>query len=84
MNVNRSNEKKCFHTNKRQEAESIIDPDYADGLLFLANTPSQAESLLDSQEQAMGGTSLYMNSDKTEFMCFNQDGVPSLKGKPLR
>ena len=52
---------------------------------FFANI-SQAESLLHSLEQAarvIGG--LYVKSDKTEFMCFNQDGaISSVNRKPLK
>ena len=33
----------------------------------------------------MRGIGLYANSDKTEFMCFNQDGtISSLNEKPLK
>ena len=44
---------------------------YVDDLALLANTPTQAESLQHSLEQAARGIGLYMNSDKTEFMHFN-------------
>ena len=33
----------------------MTDADYADDLVLLANTPAQAESLLNSQEQTAGG-----------------------------
>ena len=36
--------------------------------------PDQAESLLHSLEQAASGIGLYVNADKTEYMCFNQRG----------
>ena len=63
--------------------ETIIDEDYADQV-FLANTPTQAESLLHSLEQAARGIGLNMNSDKTEFMYFKQNGAISISnGKPL-
>ena len=33
----------------------------------------------------MGGLGLYMDLDKTEFMCFNQDGaISSSNEKPLK
>ena len=36
-------------------------------------------------EQAARGIGLYMNSDKIELMCFNQDGaIFLLNGKPLK
>ena len=36
--------------------------------------PAQAESLLHSLDRAEGGVGLYVNTDKTEFLCFNQRG----------
>ena len=57
-------------TQKRQEM--IMDADYADNIACLANTPTQAESLPHSLEQATGGIDLHVNADKTEYMCFNQ------------
>ena len=38
-----------------------------------------------SLEQAAGGIILYENVNKTEFMCFKQEGAISiLSGKPLK
>ena len=37
----------------------------ADDQSLLANTPAKAESQLHGLEQAAGGTSLYMNANKT-------------------
>ena len=51
--------------------------DYADDLTHLANTPAQAISLLYSLEQAARDIGLFVNSDKTDFMCFKQDGATS-------
>ena len=51
-----------------------MDADYADDIAFLANTPVQAESMLHSLEQASGGIGLYGNTDKSEYMYFNQSG----------
>ena len=60
-----------------------MDADYADNIAVLANTSTQAESLLHSQGRAAGGISLLVNSDKTEYMCSNQSGVIStIKGDP--
>ena len=65
--------------------EIITDADYTDDQVLLANTPVQAESLLYSLEQAAIGISLHMNSDKTGFMCFKEDGpISTLNGKPLK
>ena len=48
------------------------------------NIPAEAEFLLQSLEQKVRGIGLYVNSDKTEFMSFNQDDtVSTLNGKPL-
>ena len=49
----------------------ITYADYPDDLVLLVNKPAQVESFLHSWEQAARGISLYMNSDKTEFICFN-------------
>ena len=46
---------------------------------------AQAESLLYCLEQASNDIGLYVNSDKTVFMCFKQNGVIStLTDKPLK
>ena len=55
----------------------MIDENYVDDRLLLTNTPTQAESLLNSPEQAAGGTGLYINANKTLFTCFKQKGVIS-------
>ena len=52
--------------------QTITDTNYADDIVLLANTPTQAESLLHNQEQAAGCIGLHVNIDKTEYMCFNQ------------
>ena len=54
-------------TLKKQEA--IMNVDYADDIVFLVNTLTQAESLLHSLVQAGGGIGLHAN--KMEYMCFN-------------
>ena len=43
-----------------------------DDIALLENTPTQAESLLHSPEQAVGGIGFHVNADKTEYMCFNK------------
>ena len=53
--------------------------------MLLENTPAQAKSLLHSLEQTVRDMDLNINSNKTEFMCFNQVGaISSLNGKPLK
>ena len=59
-------------------AETIMDADYADYIELLAITPTFAESLLYSPEQAAGGIGLHVYADKTEYMCFNQEGDISI------
>ena len=62
-----------------------MDTDYADDLALLTNTQTQAKCLLQSLEQATRGIGLFVNSDKTEFKCFNQDDTfSSLDGEPLK
>ena len=46
----------------------------ADDIAILANTPNQAETLLDSLEQAAADIGFHVNAHKTEYMCFNQTG----------
>ena len=46
---------------------------HADDIALLANSPAQAESQLHISEQAASGIGLYVNTDKTEYMYFNQN-----------
>ena len=57
---------------RRYPAQTITDVDYADDMPLLANTPSQTETLLHSQEQAAACIGLHVNADKMEYMCFYQ------------
>ena len=45
-------------------AETITDADNADDIVLLSNTPTQAESMLHSLEQAAGGIGLHVNTNK--------------------
>ena len=67
--VDRSNERKWLYT-KKAGLRTLTTRMTA----FLVNTPTQAESLQHSLEQAVGGIRFYLNADKTEYMCFNQNG----------
>ena len=70
----------------KKQKQTIRDADYADNTVLLANTPTQAESLLDKLEQAAGCIGFYVNADKTEYMCFNQKGdkdISTLNGGSL-
>ena len=58
---------------------------YADNIALLTNTPTRGESLLHSLEQAAEGIVLHVNADKTENMCFNQEGdISTLNGGSLK
>ena len=63
--------KKQIQRGKWISAETVIDADNSDDLVLLANTPAQSRSLLHSLEQAARDVSLYVNSDKTEFILIN-------------
>ena len=70
---------------RRYSAETITGTDYADDLALLANTPTQAKSLLHSLEQAVGGIGLHVNAEKTAYMYFNQKGdISTLSGGSLK
>ena len=59
--------------------ETMISVDYADDLMLLKNAPVQAESLLDSLEQAVSSISFNVNINKPVFMRFKQEKTCSLK-----
>ena len=53
--------------------------------MLLANTPTQAKSLLHNLEQTASGIGLYVKADKIEDMCFNQRrDICSLNGGFLK
>ena len=53
--------------------------------MLLANTPTQAESLLHSLGQAASGIGLRVNEDKMEYICFNQKGdISTLNDSSLK
>ena len=49
---------------RRYPAHTITDTDYADDITLLANTLTQAESLLHSLERAAGGIGLHDNGER--------------------
>ena len=70
---------------RRYPAQTIMDVDYADDIALQANTLAQAETLLHSLEWAAASISLHVNTDKTEYMCFNQRGdISTLNGNSLK
>ena len=52
----------------------MTDVDYADDILFFANTLTKSGSLLNILEKAVGIIGLHVNADKTEYVCFNPEG----------
>ena len=71
--------------NRRYPTETIMDADYTDDIALLANTPTQVESRLHRLEQAAGCISLYVNADKTKYMCFTQErDISTLNGGSLK
>ena len=68
---------------RRHPAKTITNVDYADDIAILANTPNQAETLLDSLERAAADIGLHANAHKTEYMCYNQTGDITTLTEPL-
>ena len=76
----------CFNLAKERSRRypAQTDVNYANDIMLLANTPTQAEILLHNLEQAAAGMGLHVNAHKTEYMCFNQRGdISTLKGGSL-
>ena len=72
----------CFTLKKKNE-KTISHENY--DLALLANTPTQAESLLQSLEQATGDIGQYVNENKVEYMSFKQkETVSTLSSKSLK
>ena len=70
---------------RRYPAKTITDTDYADDIVILANTPNQAETLLNNLERAAAGIGFHVNAHKTEYMCYNQTGdISTLDGTTLK
>ena len=63
----------------------MTDVDYADNLALLVSTPAQTKSLQYSLEQAAWDIGLYSNTNKTEFLYFQERGaITTLTGMPLK
>ena len=69
---------------KGTPTQAITDADYADEIALLANTPTQARTLLYSLEWAAACIGLHVNAHQTEYMCFNQSGDIILNGSSLK
>ena len=64
----------------RFPAQTITDADYTDDIALLTNTPAQAQTLLQSV-----GIGLDINTDKIEYICFDQRGdISTLKCGSLK
>ena len=79
----------CFKLRKersrRYPAQTIMDADYSDDIVLLANTPSQVKTQLHSLKQAAAGIGFHVNAHKTEYLCFNQTGdISTLNGSSLK
>ncbi|CAM1310307.1 Uncharacterised protein r2_g2061 [Pycnogonum litorale] len=65
----------------------MTDVDYADDLAVLADVLKDATFLLHSIERTSKEIGFYLNADKTEFICLNQDaseGMKSLNGDKIK
>ena len=70
---------------QRKEAEAIMETDYTNHIVLLANTAAQAETLLHSLEWAAAGIGFHVKADKMEYTCFNQRGnISTLNGSSLK
>ena len=70
---------------RQYPTETIMNTDYADDITLLVNTPTQAKSLKHCLEQAAGDLGLCMNTNKMEYMSFNQEKASLiLNGNPLK
>ena len=70
---------------RRYLTQTITDVNYADDIALLANRSTQGESQLHSLERTVGNIDLHVNTDETEFMCFNQRGdIFTLNGRSLK
>ena len=70
---------------RRYLTQTITDADYTNDIVLLANTSTQAKTLLHSLEQATAGIGLHVNTRKTEYICFNQgNNISTLNGSSLK
>ena len=72
---------------RRNPAQKITDADYADDIAILTNSLNDATVLLHNIEKFAEEIGLYVNAEKTEFICLNQDaseGLSSLSGENLK
>ena len=75
----------CFklteERSRRYPTQTITNDDIA----LLANTSTEAKTLLHSLERAAAGISFYVNAHKTDYMSFNQkSNISTLNGRSLK
>ena len=70
--------KKKKARSRRYSAETVMDAADADDTAFLANTPTQTKSLLNSLDQTAAGSDHHLNSDKTKYMFLIKKKTSSL------
>ena len=72
-------------SSRRYPAKTITEAEYAEDVALLANTPTQAEFLQHSLERIASGIGIHVNTDKTEYICFNQRyDISTLNGGSLK
>lgn len=59
---------------KRYPAHYLTDADFADDLALISDNIQEASALLVRVEDAAMQIGLHINTGKTEFMCFNEQG----------
>ena len=81
----------CFMLKKARSrwypAQTIMNTDNTDDIVQLANTHTQAKSLLHCLVKAAGSIGLHINGNKTEYMYFNQNqtrDISTLTGSSLK
>ena len=61
----------------------MTDADYIDDPGLLTNTSAQAEFLQYSLKQITESIVLYVNTNKTEFMCFKQRAISTWQASEI-
>ena len=72
---------------RRHLAKKISEADHADDIAVLTDYLKDAAKVLHNIEQLTQVIGLYVNSEKTEYMCLNQDasaGIKSLNGGKVK
>ena len=83
--MNKNGFKLTKERSRRYPAQTFTDIDYADDIVLQANAPLQAKTLLHSLEWAAAGIGLHINSNKMEYIYFNQRGnISTLNGSSLK